>query len=328
MREFARQLQTVWERSDAVQTYIETGRLAENTMAARYCSQCGREMASTAQFCPACGAPANPSGREVTGVVAATNATRKALIPAMVAALVVLVIVVAILMGHRHPAVVATQPVPPPVAPSVIAAPPAAPPVAPPVTSAPSQPAPKAPAVTSAPSKTPPALPPEDARYLAFLQQIDQRRIALDNDTSGATQMLAQAHLMQGQEMNQADPDQHNSSVAGNVGKLSSGFSDYVTKWNMLARDFRAVNPPPDCSLIANSYYKFLTGYAATISKLQVALLNGDIGAAMGAQGAQQQINADAMAADQHLSDLCTHYGVPKPFSIQVEGASSPLTGM
>ncbi len=94
------------------------------------------------------------------------------------------------------------------------------------------------------------------------------------------------------------------------------------------APDFRAVRPPPACSALANTYFTYLSDYAATISKLQAALLNGDVSTAMGAQGAQQQINADAQAADGQLGQLCGGFGVPKPFSIQPEGGSSPLTGL
>jgi hypothetical protein len=296
-------------------------------MAARYCAKCGHEIASTAMFCPSCGTPVNAGGRPATGVDAAVGVTRRMLIPAMIAALAVLVVVIIILISRPHEPVIAARSEPVP-APSVLSAPTAAPQPAPPVTSAPSQPAPPTPPVTNSASKKPPALPPEDARYLEFLQQIDQRRIALDNDFSGASQLLQSAQAMQGEEGDTDDPQQHNSSVQGSVGKMSQGYSDYTTKWNALTRDFRSVVPPPDCSLLANDYLQFLTDYAATISKLQVALLNHDIGAAMGVQGAQKQIDTDAMQADNQITQLCNRYGVPKPFSIQTEGSSSPLTGL
>ena len=297
-------------------------------MAARFCSKCGHEIASTAHFCPSCGTPLGSGGPSVTRVEAATDTTRRLLVPGMVAALVVLVIAV-VLLAHAHAPVTSANSQPAPSAPSVLSAPAVPPPSAPAITNAPSQPAPSAPAVTNAASKPVPTLPPEDARYLAFLQGIEQRRVALNNDTSGATQMMQAAQGLQGmQGSGQDDPEQHNTAVQGSVGKISQGYSDYVTKCNDLARDFRTVNPPPDCTLIANNYMALLTDYAATVSKLQVALVNGDIGAAMGAQGAQKQVNTDASQADQQLAALCARFSVPKPFDIQVEGASSPLTGL
>lgn len=292
-------------------------------------------MASTAQFCPACGASTNPSGREVTGVVAATTATRKALIPAMVAALIVLVIVVAILVSKAHQSVIASQPLPAPVAPSVLAVPPAAPPVAPPITNAPSQPAPKAPAVTNAPSKKPPVLPAEDARYLAFLQQIEQRRVALDNDPSAAEAMMGSVRSMQSAA---TDPEQQGAKVNQGMSSLDQGYSAYQGKYQTLIRDFRSVQPPVDCTEIANKYFAALTDYADIISKTQVILRNihmgstPDYGALMQAQGvlqeAQTKVGADLSGADNAMQALCTHYGVPKPFQIQIPGAASPLTGL
>jgi hypothetical protein len=297
-------------------------------MAARFCSKCGREIASTAQFCSGCGTPVG-SGPQVTPVEAATNTTRRLLVPATVIALLVLVVAV-VLLAHAHAPVTSAPSLTAPVAPAITNAPSAPAPAAPAVTNAPSQPAPVAPAITNAPSKAAPSLPPEDARYLAFLQQIEQRRVALNNDFGETGSMLQEAQGMQGLQgdSGEGDPDQHNSQVQSGVGQISKGYGDYVTKCSDLTRDFRAVNPPPDCSLIANAYLALLTDYAATISKLQVALMNHDIGSVMGEQSAQKQINTDATQADQGISNLCTRFDVPKPFSIQVDGASSPLTGI
>ena len=105
--------------------------------------------------------------------------------------------------------------------------------------------------------------------------------------------MLGVAHQMQS---NQSDPDQQSQTAPNNVNKISSGFTDYNAKWQSLIGDFRTHAPPPDCVGLANGYWTFLTGYAKVISQLQVALLNGDIGTAIGAQGAQKQINAQALA--------------------------------
>lgn len=290
-------------------------------MAARFCPQCGRELASTVQFCPACGASQAASASGGSKVEATADRTRRFLVPAMLAALVVLAIAVAVLAGKaRRPITSAPQTAP---APAILSAPTDAP-AAPAVTSAPTT-APSAPAVTGAPSRPAPTLPPDVAAYLKFLQGIEERRVALSNDTSGAMAMMQTAHQMQG---DQSDPEQHNTSTPGNVGKLNQGYSDYTAKWNSLAADFRAVRAPAACTALANAYFTYLSGYVATISRLQTALLNGDMSAAMGVQGAQKQINADALAADGQLGQLCNGYGVAKPFSIQPEGGSSPLTGL
>ena len=299
-------------------------------MAAHFCPQCGHEQSSAAKFCTHCGASLTPGvalpAAAVTRVDAAARGTRRLLVPLVIAALVVLTVAVAVL-GYRvsHPLISAASNTPlaaPPLtnAPSNV-------PSAPPLTNAPTQPLPAAPPLTNTATTGPGQLPPDVTAYLKFLKEIEDRRIALSNDTSGATAMLDTAHQMQA---NQSDPDQQSQTAPNNVNKISQGFTDYNTKWQTLVGDFRNQSAPPACTGLANQYWLFLTGYAKVISQLQVALLNGDIGAAMGAQGAQgaqKQIDTQALQADDALSQLCARYNAPKPFSIQPDGASSSLLG-
>lgn len=294
-------------------------------MPARFCPQCGRELSAAAKFCPHCGAALTPGvgGVAVTHMdVAATN-TRRLMLPLMIAVILALLVAVTVL-GYKaaHPLTNAVAYVPPAAAPLTNA--PSSLPAAPPLTNAPTTPPPAAAPLTNAPTKGPGQLPPDVAAYLQFLKGIEDRRIALSNDTSGATAMLGVARQMQA---NQSDPDDQSQTAQGNVNKISSGFTDYNTKWQTLVGDFRSTPAPAPCTGLANQYFTFLTGYAKVISQLQVALLNGDLGAAMSAQGAQRQINADALQADDQLSQLCARYNAPKPFSIQPDGASSSLLG-
>lgn len=256
----------------------------------------------------------------------AASGTRRLLWPAVIVALVVLLIAFSVLAAKYRESLLAAKSQTLAPAPSVLAAPSQPPPAAPPLLSAPSRPTPPAPALTNAPSVTPPGMPADVAAYLKFLQGIEERRVALNNDASGATAMLNQARGMQG---DQGDPEAHNENAPGNVAKISGGYGDYSVKWQTLTRDFRAVVPPQPCALLANQYLQFLTGYAATISQLQVALQNGDLGAAMGVQGAQKKLNADAVKADDALAQLCQRYSAPKPFTIQPDGGGgSSLLGM
>ncbi len=296
-------------------------------MAARFCPQCGREVSSAAKFCPHCGASLSPGGASarVSPVETAARGTRRLLLPLALAAVLALTVAVVLLLRRPATPLVVTRTVP------------LAVPAAMPVTNAPTVPAPAAPPVTNAPSTGPGQLPPDVAAYLKFLQGIETQRVALSNDTSGATAMLAQAHQMQAQQQaaqqqDASDPDAPGNgnpqqTQQGSVAKISGGFTDYNAKWQTLVADFRAQTPPPACADLANQYFNFLSGYAKVISQLQVALLNGDIGAAMSAQGAQAQINAQALQADGSLAQLCAHYNAPKPFSIQPDGASSSLLG-
>lgn len=330
-------------------------------MAARFCPQCGQEVSSAARFCPNCaarldGAGPAPAGdtpprvprpplATVTGMDDAALKSRRLLVPGMIAALVVLAIAVAVLaaQSRRQPSVLVSAAPPPAPTPALTNAPTAPTPAAPAVTNAPTQPPVSAPAVTNAPTAPTPALPPDVAAYLSFLQRIEQKRVAMNNDVSGASAMLAMAQGMGG--MGGGMPDVGNDPEGGdearqqaakqdaakqNMQKISQGYSDYALKWQGLVREFRATPPPPACATLAGRYQTFLGDYTTVITKMQVALLNHDssglpdLSAVAGVQG---QVNTDGGLANTELGNLCARYGVPPPFVIAPEGASPSLLG-
>jgi len=316
-------------------------------MAARFCSRCGQEVSSAAKFCPNCAAPLTPAGSSAPSALtahpldSATRKSRSLLLPAALVAVIVLAAALALLAARsRQQASLLTSPPPAAItAPAVTNAPPLPPTTAPPLTNAPTQPPITGPAVTNAPDKPAPSLPPDVAAYLNFLQGIEQKRIALNNDVSGANAMLGVAQGMQTQGTQSADgdanPDQ--SGGAGNqdaakqsTQKLSQGYSDYALKWQALIREFRATPPPPACTPLAARYQTFLGDYTTVISKMQVALLNHDSSGLPDLSAVSQvqaQVDADGTQADSALTDLCARYGVSKPFVIAPEGAAPSLLG-
>ena len=334
-------------------------------MAARFCPECGQEVSSAARFCPNCAArldgadsnvgvgapprvprPPLVGTPNVTQMDVAAQKSRKLLVPGMIAALVVLAVAVAVLARPRSQPSMLVSAAPPPVAaPAVTNAPTTPPPVAPPLTNAPAQPPATAPAVTNAPTAPAPALPPDVAAYLSFLQQIEQRRVVMNNDVSGAMPMMAMVQGMGG--LSGGMPDLSNDpegtdeakqeaakqeAAKQNMQKVSQGYSDYALKWQGLIRDFRATPPPPACVILAARYQTFIGDYTTMITKTQVLLLNNHDQSSMSdltalLSTAQPQINADGKAADDELGNLCGHYGVPKPFTIAPEGASPSLLG-
>ena len=318
-------------------------------MAARFCSQCGQEVSSAAKFCPNCaapltlGAPSVPAPSALTAypLDSATRKSRSLLLPAAIVAVVVLAAALAVLVAHsRQQASLLTSPPPATItAPAVTNAPPLPQSTAPPLTNAPTQPPVTAPAVTNAPNRAMPSLPPDVAAYLNFLQGIEQKRIALNNDVSGANAMLGVAQGMQTQGTQSAggdaDPDQsgganNQDAARQNTQKLSQGYSDYAAKWQALIREFRAAPPPPACTQLAARYLTFLSDYTTVISKMQVALLNHDSSGLPDLSAVTQvqaQVNADGTQADSALTDLCARYGVSKPFVIAPEGAAPSLLG-
>ena len=314
-------------------------------MPARFCPQCQHEVTSTARFCPNCASvlggpggpvPTNPPVNQAQfqpttiqpvqppPLDEAVARGRMALMLTMAIGLVILLAIIFVMANHPRTSVLTDENAPPPPAPAVIAAPSTPPVGAPPLVSAPAAAPIAAPPLTSAPSTEPGALPPDAAAYVKFLQGIEERRIALNNDTDSATAMYGVANQM---KANGQDPDPEQATTDSNNGtaKIGSGFGDYSTKWQTLVHDFDATEPPASCQVLGQQYHKFLSEYADVISKLQVALLNHDIGSAMSLQSAQQTIDADGIQADTDLTNLCNLYNAPKPFSIQPEGASPSL---
>lgn len=316
-------------------------------MAARFCSQCGNEVSSAARFCPNCAAPLNPTGSAASGpstptahpLDAAARRSRSLLLPAAILAVIVLAVAVAVLAANsRRQASLLDSRAPAAVtAPAVTNAPTLPPTDTAPLTNAPTLPLTTGPAVTNAPDKPVPTLPPDVAAYLNFLNGIEQKRVAMNSDVSGAMAMMTVAQGMQGQGMQAAESDSE-GSAAGNgadaakqsTQKLSSGYSEYAVKWQALVREFRAQPAPPACTLLANRYLMFLSDYTTVITKMQVALLNHDshgLPDLSAVAQVQTQVNADCTQADSALTDLCARYGVPKPFVIAPEGASPSLLG-
>lgn len=335
-------------------------------MPARFCSQCAYEVSSTARYCPNCAAalqeahdartPRPPAGTPqavtppaVTPIDAATVKTRKMLLPALLAALVVLTIAVAVLASKSHqsaslvsgpsstpdPASALTNA---PTGPPTSGAPLTNAPTGPattgaPLTNAPTQPPINGPGLTNAPNAPAPSLPPEVAAYLNFLQGIEQRRVAMNNDVSGASAMLALAQGMssgQGMDGAEGDPENAEDSSKQKTQKISQGYSEYALKWQGLVRDFRATPAPPACAGLAARYLTFLGDYTTIITKMQVALLNHDSNGLPDLSSVTQvqgQVNSDGALADTELTQLCGHYGVTKPFTIAPEGASPSLLG-
>jgi len=328
-------------------------------MAARFCPECGQEVSSAARFCPNCAArldgsapvmPMAPSRVPRPPLGSATAAPpvplpRRLLVPGLVAALAVLAIALALAHFRPQPNVLASATPPPAAAPALTGGPTAAPAAAPALTNAPTAPPARAPALTNAPTAPAPALPPDVAAYLAFLQQIEQRRVAMNNDTAGASAMLALAQGMGGMGGGGGMPDVSNdpegeneakqqaakeAAAKANTQRISQGYTDYALKWQGLVRDFRATPPPAACAPLAGHYLTFLGDYTTIISKMQVALLNHDssslpdLSAVAQVQG---QVNTDGGAANSELGSLCGHYGVPPPFVIAPEGGSPSLLG-
>jgi hypothetical protein len=318
-------------------------------MPARFCQQCGNEVSSTARFCPNCAAPLNgaspppgPAGLTAHPLDTATRRSRSLLLPAAIVAVVVLAIALAVLAAKsRQQASLLVSPTPVAVAaPAVTNAPVLPPTVAPPLTNAPTAPPMTGPGVTNAPDKPTPTLPPDVAAYLSFLQGIEEKRIAQNNDLTSGMALMPIVNGLSGTqgadtEGDPSDPSDGQNSQKAGFNQTNHGLGNIDLKFQMLVREFRSKPPPPSCTLLANKYLLFLGDYSTLISKMQVMIMkhvddpNDQSGPSEAAALSQAvpQINTDGTQADSALTDLCAHYGVPKPFVIAPEGAAPSLLG-
>ncbi|MBV9849143.1 MAG: zinc-ribbon domain-containing protein [Armatimonadetes bacterium] len=311
-------------------------------MAARFCSQCGHEISSSAKFCPHCGAPLTPNAfspaAETTRMDVAARSTRRLLLPLCIAALIVLTVAVAVLAGKlRQQSLLSSNSYTPPAAPPLTNAPSSLP-SAPPLTNAPTQPAPAAAPLTNAPTTGPGQLPPDVAAYLQFLKGIEDRRIPLEDEDNAEINASWQQAVSGENAKNaaqQLDENDSPPSVQSNTDNGSApnqSLSNYENNWQTLIANFQSRTPPEQCRLLANSYYRFLSDDYSGVVQMHVDIPNVLSGKDKGAitnnwLTMNSKKDEEGNAADAALSDLCARYNAPKPFSIRPEGAMPSMLG-
>jgi hypothetical protein len=271
--------------------------------------------------------PSIPTQQPIKPGIAATKSkVNVVLVYSIIAAILILAIVAAFSLNKFTSVVRATSSLPdaaPPLVQSPAALQPASPvtqaptttAAAPPLVQAPSTAA-TAPPLTAAPATTAPTAPQAIIDYLAFLQKMEQSRVALENQEEAALMpLLGTAEGMK----TDTDEQQKNSGLD----QINQGMSDNMAKWQALIKQFQQ-NPPPDgCEEVGNAYYKFLQDYTDLESQIQVALANGDTAKVLQLQSAQSTVNQDANTADGALSEVCTRYNAKKLFVISADGSTS-----
>jgi hypothetical protein len=291
-------------------------------MASRICPHCGQEAPRTAKFCSQCAAslvgeptiPRPPQHVEQTkiDVVAARS---KTVLMSVLAGAVVILVAVAGFAVNKYTSVLNSTPVAPVSAPPVVEVAPTTPPAAPPVIQAPAAPPPSAPPVTQAPQPTAIVPPPAVVTYLAFVQQMEQSRLTLEQNQIAAVLPL----LTTAQDLKTDNSEDKTNGTT----QIDQAMTSNLGKWQALIARFQAQTPPDGCDQLANSYYKFLQDYTDLSSQIQVALENGDTAKVIGLQGAQTIVDQDASAADGALLAVCNHFNAKKLFVISADGSSA-----
>ena len=194
-----------------------------------------------------------------------------------------------------------------------------------------------APAPAPVTNATAPAPPKEVLDYLAFLKDIERRRIALAKRHMGqamviSTQITASNITAQMSE----EPEKEEKKAYNEFQELLNTMS---TEWQQLSGAFRSVAPPSQCKALAEVYYEVLRSTSDGMTKVGTSMaqaLSGDAsnaiksltemqGAGMGS--ASQAVTDSCKAADTELGTVCSKFGIQKDFDIVDDSSGSSLVG-
>lgn len=274
------------------------------------CAHCGQALSEDARFCSGCGRPVvslNPSN---TNNTPSGNSRLKwvGIILGLLALLLLGFLVgtqTGLLTQARTPKVEAPSVLeaqaPKVEAPSVLEA-------QPPKVEAPSM------LETQVPQVQPP--PQHILNWLEHLKRIEQRRQAMERNFNPALNMLKDALALKF-EMEEEGQQQR-------MQNLEKGYQSYRQDWAGLLRDYQSVPPPPECKVLADTYFVALSNYVNFMLQIEQAMEKQDLNALMNMRGtAQAQVDQKLSDSDVELARVCQQYGIRKDFKI---GSSVPET--
>ncbi|MCS7065882.1 MAG: zinc-ribbon domain-containing protein [Fimbriimonadales bacterium] len=284
------------------------------------CPNCRQPLPENAQFCLRCGRPMTMA-QMGTPPVQGASSNNKLKWLALGLGLLVL-IGVAFLIGVRSGLLTQAQ-VKKPGGPSVLEA--EAPKAEGPSVLEAEAPKPTGPSVleAEAPKQTPP--PPHIVDWLEHLRRTEEQRQRKERNIAPVLTMLVQAMVLRAQiasGMAQGDLEQAEAAYEREREKLRQSYQQRRKEWEALLQFFRSKQPPPECRVLADTYYAGLSQYITTITQIEEDLIESDLGGLTGLLGsAQPELDAQFAKADEELTKVCEQYGIRKYFSV---GSSSP----
>ena len=263
------------------------------------CPSCGNEVGDQSRFCSSCGASFVPSEQKPAVERQAPN---RLLIGTMAVIALIMIVagVFAMLRPRGGPSVVQSRPPVPKPTSSLTQTP--VPPDRPSQSLTQTE-VPPAPPSTKAPPEE--KAPPEVADYINFVKAVEARRCEMRDDFGPALEAFA------GYIEAMADPDENAKPEA----VMAKSYSRYVQDWSALVRTFHSRTAPEPCRRLGGVYGQALGAYAATMTRIQGALIQSDYKAARAIK-TQQDINALLRQADQELTQVTTRYKLEKTFTI------------
>ncbi|GBC90536.1 hypothetical protein HRbin14_01273 [bacterium HR14] len=271
------------------------------------CVQCGQILPDGARFCSGCGRPVVQSSLPQP---ASGNARMKWLgLVLGVLALALLAFVVGTQAGWFTQARVKK-----PEAPSVLEA--EAPKVEGPSVLQAQPPKVEGPSMLETQAPKPQQPPQHILDWLEHLKRIEMRRQAMERNFNPALQMLKDAITLK-YEMEEEGQQQK-------MQNLEKGYQTYRQDWAGLLRDFQSVPPPPECRVLADTYFVALSNYVNLMTQIEQAMETQDLNTLMNMRGtAQAQVDQKLIESDVELARVCQQYGIRKDFRI---GTSVPET--
>ncbi|MCS7272607.1 MAG: hypothetical protein NZ550_00470 [Fimbriimonadales bacterium] len=181
----------------------------------------------------------------------------------------------------------------------------------------------EAPSVVAADAPNPP--PKHIIDWLEHLRRIEQRRQRMERNIAPVMSMLVQAMAARAAAMSgiaQGDIEKAEADYQREREKLRQSYQQRQREWVRLLRDFQSVPPPPECRVLADTYYAGLSQYITTIRQIEQDLVEEDLGGLTGLLGsAQSELDVRFARADEELTRVCEQYGIPKSFSIGAQGS-------
>ncbi|CUU36350.1 MAG: zinc-ribbon domain-containing protein [Fimbriimonadales bacterium] len=271
------------------------------------CVQCGQILPDGARFCSGCGRPVVQSSLPQP---ASGNARMKWLgLVLGVLALALLAFVVGTQAGWFTQARIKK-----PEAPSVLEA--EAPKVEGPSVLQAQPPKVEGPSMLETQAPKPQQPPQHILDWLEHLKRIEMRRQAMERNFNPALQMLK---IAMGARLAMEEEEQQKA-----LQSLKEGYQTYRQDWAGLLRDFQSVPPPPECRVLADTYFVALSNYVNLMTQIEQAMETQDLNTLMNMRGtAQAQVDQKLIESDVELARVCQQYGIRKDFRI---GTSVPET--
>jgi len=174
----------------------------------------------------------------------------------------------------------------------------------------------QAPSMLETQAPTPQQPPKHVLDWLEHLKRIEMRRQAMERNFNPALNMLKDALALKF-EMEEEGQQQK-------MQNLEKGYQTYRQDWAGLLRDYQSVPPPPECRVLADTYFVALSNYVNLMMQIEQSLETQDLSTLMNMRGsAQAQVDQKLSNSDVELARVCQQYGIRKDFKI---GSSVPET--